>query len=147
MYALLGTCIIMLNINIFHDTICMLIPTVVSWHQHWVYSYVVGDQYIAYRTESSVCCDTQNLNPLFELNVNLDAIVAWDHLMTRAMGDDTSNTERVIDPFLFGENIILPWRYSPNLYLGLPPCSSPFHFGFLDLRQSVWLLGRVISSS
>jgi hypothetical protein len=40
-----------------------------------------------------------------------------------------------------------PWRYSPNLGLGLPPWNSPFHFGFLDLRQSVGLLGRVISSS
>jgi hypothetical protein len=33
------------------------------------------------------------------------------------------------------------------LSLGLPPWNSPFHFGFLDLRQSVGLLGRVISSS
>jgi hypothetical protein len=40
-----------------------------------------------------------------------------------------------------------PWRYSPNLGLGLPPWNSPFHFGFLELRQSVGLLGRVISSS
>jgi hypothetical protein len=39
------------------------------------------------------------------------------------------------------------WRYSPNLSLGLPPWNSPLHFGFLDLRQSVGLLGRVISSS
>jgi hypothetical protein len=39
------------------------------------------------------------------------------------------------------------WRYSPNLGLGLPPWNSPFHFGFLDLTQSVWTLGRVISSS
>jgi hypothetical protein len=38
-------------------------------------------------------------------------------------------------------------RYSPNLGLGLPPWNSPFHFGFLDLRHSVGLLGRVISSS
>jgi hypothetical protein len=28
-----------------------------------------------------------------------------------------------------------------------PIWASPFHFGFLDLRQSVGLLGRVISSS
>jgi hypothetical protein len=39
------------------------------------------------------------------------------------------------------------WHYSPNLGLGLPPWNSPFHFGFLDLRQSVGLIGRVISSS
>jgi hypothetical protein len=39
------------------------------------------------------------------------------------------------------------WRYSPHLGLGLPPWNSPFHFGFLDLRPSVGLLGRVISSS
>jgi hypothetical protein len=39
------------------------------------------------------------------------------------------------------------WRYSPNLGLGLAPWNSPFHFGFLDLRHSVGLLGRVISSS
>jgi hypothetical protein len=39
------------------------------------------------------------------------------------------------------------WLYSPNLGLSLPPWNSPFHFGFLDLRQSVGLLGRVISSS
>jgi hypothetical protein len=48
--------------------------------------------------------------------------------------------------------LILPvvyifWRYSPNLGLGLPPWNFPFHFGFLYLKQSVWLLGRVISSS
>jgi hypothetical protein len=35
----------------------------------------------------------------------------------------------------------------PNLGLGLPPWNSPFHFGFLDLRQLVGLLVRVISSS
>jgi hypothetical protein len=39
------------------------------------------------------------------------------------------------------------WRYSPHLGLGPPPWNSPFHFGFLDLRHSVGLLGRVISSS
>jgi hypothetical protein len=39
------------------------------------------------------------------------------------------------------------WRYSPNLGLGLPPWNSPFHFGFLYLRQTVGLLERVISSS
>jgi hypothetical protein len=39
------------------------------------------------------------------------------------------------------------WCYSPNLGLGLPAWNSPFHFGFLDLRHSVGLLGRVISSS
>jgi hypothetical protein len=32
------------------------------------------------------------------------------------------------------------------LGLGLPPWNSPFHFGLLDLRQSVGLLGRVINS-
>jgi hypothetical protein len=44
-------------------------------------------------------------------------------------------------------SFFLLWRYSPNLGLGLPPWNSPFHFGFLDLRHSVGLLGRVISSS
>jgi hypothetical protein len=39
------------------------------------------------------------------------------------------------------------WRYSPNLGLGLPPWNSPFHFGFLDFRQLVGLLGRMIGSS
>jgi hypothetical protein len=39
------------------------------------------------------------------------------------------------------------WRHSPNLGLGLPPWNSPFHFGLLDLRHSVRLLGWVISSS
>jgi hypothetical protein len=39
------------------------------------------------------------------------------------------------------------WRYSPNLGFGLPPWNPPFHFGFLDLRQSIGLLGWVISSS
>jgi hypothetical protein len=33
------------------------------------------------------------------------------------------------------------WRYSPNLGLVLPPWNSPFHFRYLDLRQSVGLLG------
>jgi ABC-type nickel/cobalt efflux system permease component RcnA len=39
------------------------------------------------------------------------------------------------------------WCYSPNLGLGLPPWNSLFHYGLLDLRHSVGLLGRVISSS
>jgi hypothetical protein len=38
------------------------------------------------------------------------------------------------------------WRYSPNFGLGLPPWNSPFHFGLLDLRQSVGLFTRAISS-
>jgi hypothetical protein len=46
-----------------------------------------------------------------------------------------------INPFFF------LWRYSLNLGLGLPPWNSPFHFGFLDLSQSIGLLGWVISSS
>jgi hypothetical protein len=41
----------------------------------------------------------------------------------------------------------LLWPYSPNSGLGLPPGNSPFHFRFLYLRQSVGLLGWVISSS
>jgi hypothetical protein len=40
--------------------------------------------------------------------------------------------------------IFFPWRYGPNLDLGLPPWNYLFHFGFLDFRQSV---GQVISSS
>jgi hypothetical protein len=41
------------------------------------------------------------------------------------------------------------WRYSPNSGLGLPPWNFPFHFSLLhvNLRQSVGLLGWVISSS
>jgi hypothetical protein len=39
------------------------------------------------------------------------------------------------------------WRYSPNLGLGLPPWNCPFHFSLLDLKHSVGLRGRVISSS
>jgi hypothetical protein len=39
------------------------------------------------------------------------------------------------------------WRYNPNSGLGLSPRNFPFHFSLLDLRQSVGLLGRVISSS
>jgi hypothetical protein len=38
-------------------------------------------------------------------------------------------------------------RYSPNLGLCLSPWNFPIHFGFLDLRESVGHLGRVISSS
>jgi hypothetical protein len=49
-------------------------------------------------------------------------------------------------PFFFFFSFF-PWCYSPNLGLCLPPWNSPFHFGFLDLRKSVGLLGRVISSS
>jgi hypothetical protein len=45
------------------------------------------------------------------------------------------------------ESFFFLWRYSPNLGLDLPPWNSPFHFGFLDLGQSVGLLGRVTSSS
>jgi hypothetical protein len=44
-------------------------------------------------------------------------------------------------------HFFFPWRYSRNLGLGLPPWNSLFQFGFLDFRQSVGLLGRVISSS
>jgi hypothetical protein len=44
-------------------------------------------------------------------------------------------------------NFFFIWRYSPNLGLGLPPRNSPFHFSLLDLRHSVGLLGRMISSS
>jgi hypothetical protein len=40
-----------------------------------------------------------------------------------------------------------PWPYSPNSGLGLPPWNFFFHFCLLDLRPSVGLLGRVISSS
>jgi hypothetical protein len=47
----------------------------------------------------------------------------------------------------FGRPHFFLWRYSPNFGLGLPPWNSPFHFDFLDFRQSVGLLGRVISSS
>jgi hypothetical protein len=43
--------------------------------------------------------------------------------------------------------IFFLWRYSPNLGLGLPPWNSPFHFGSVDLRLPVGLLGRVVSSS
>jgi hypothetical protein len=39
------------------------------------------------------------------------------------------------------------WRYSPNLGLGLPPWNYPLHFGLLNLRHPIGLLGRVISSS
>jgi hypothetical protein len=39
------------------------------------------------------------------------------------------------------------WRNTPNLVLGLPAWNSPFHFGLLDLRHSVGLLGPMISSS
>jgi hypothetical protein len=49
---------------------------------------------------------------------------------------------------LFCRDIFFPlWSYSPNLGLGQPPWNSPFHFGLLDLRHSVGLLGQVISSS
>jgi hypothetical protein len=50
--------------------------------------------------------------------------------------------------FLFFILLFFPlWRYSPNLGLGLPPWNSQFYFGLLDLRHSVGLLGRMISSS
>jgi hypothetical protein len=49
---------------------------------------------------------------------------------------------RTVIPFFF-----FFWRYSPNLGLGLPPWNSLFHFGLLDPRHSVGLLGWVISSS
>jgi hypothetical protein len=39
------------------------------------------------------------------------------------------------------------WRYNPNVGPWPTSMKPPFHFGFLDLRQSVGLLGRVISSS
>jgi hypothetical protein len=43
--------------------------------------------------------------------------------------------------------MIVLWHYGPNLGLGQPPWNSPFHFDLQDLRQSVELLGRLISSS
>jgi hypothetical protein len=49
--------------------------------------------------------------------------------------------------FLFLFSFFFFGRYSPNFGLGLPPWNSPFHFGLLDLRHSLGLLGRVISSS
>jgi hypothetical protein len=36
----------------------------------------------------------QILNPLLELNLNLDVSVVIDHLMTRALEDGTRNLER-----------------------------------------------------
>jgi hypothetical protein len=42
--------------------------------------------------------------------------------------------------------VFFPWRYNPNLGLSLSPWNFPFHFSFLDLRQLVELIGRVISS-
>jgi hypothetical protein len=39
-----------------------------------------------------------------------------------------------------------PLALQPQLGLGLPPWNSPFHFGILDFRHSVGLLGRVIST-
>jgi hypothetical protein len=51
------------------------------------------------------------------------------------------------EPFNTTFFFLFLWRYSPNLGLGLPPWNSPFHFSLLDLRQTVGLLGRVISSS
>jgi hypothetical protein len=48
---------------------------------------------------------------------------------------------------LFENYFFLLSRYSPNLGLGLPPWNSPFHFDYLDLRHSLGLLGRVISST
>jgi hypothetical protein len=53
----------------------------------------------------------------------------------------------LIFSFELGSVCSFPWRYSPNFGLGLLPWNPPFHFGFLDLRHSVGLLGRVISSS
>jgi hypothetical protein len=44
-------------------------------------------------------------------------------------------------------HVFFPLALQPNLGLGLPPWNSPCHFGFLDLRQSVGLRGRVISLS
>jgi hypothetical protein len=78
--------------------------------------------------------------------------VAW--LLWNARKSLKSN--RVTKRFLFlnlfndvfsGILLSFLWRYSPNLGLGLPTWNSPFHFGFLELGQSVGILGRVISSS
>jgi hypothetical protein len=57
------------------------------------------------------------------------------------------NTKSTQETYNTSFTFFFLWRYSPNLGLGLPPWNSPVHFGFLDLRQSVGLLGRVISSS
>jgi hypothetical protein len=62
-------------------------------------------------------------------------------LLQKWIYNSTYDTGKTKLPFFF------LWRYSPYLGLGLPPWNSPFHFSFLDLRRSIGLLGRVISSS
>jgi hypothetical protein len=79
---------------------------------------------------------TEVTGPLGSLHFNLYyTILTTCMLLVLCYGDMKYNL-----------HIFFPWRYSPNLDLGLPPWNSPFHFSFLDLRQSVGLLGRVISS-
>jgi hypothetical protein len=51
------------------------------------------------------------------------------------------NLKDLTDWATISSSNLFPWHYSPNLDLGPPPWNSPFHFGFLDLRQSVGLFG------
>jgi hypothetical protein len=44
-------------------------------------------------------------------------------------------------------SLFFPLALSPNSGPGVPPYNFPFHFSLLDLRQSVGLLGRMISLS
>jgi hypothetical protein len=50
---------------------------------------------LPYTKHHRPCCDTQNLKPLFEFNVNLDISMVWYHMVTWSLGKDTSNLERV----------------------------------------------------
>jgi hypothetical protein len=75
--------------------------------------------------------------------------VALAHTVLRETRDrpfPAEQSDRTVNP-TSSLHFFLLCCYSPNLGHGLPPWNSPFHFSFLDLRQSVGLLGRVISSS
>jgi hypothetical protein len=74
-------------------------------------------------------------------------VVRTGELHTQFLSGNLNGRDRFEDLGIDSGVIFFSWRYGPTLGLGLPPRNSLFHFGFLDLRQSVGFLRRVISSS
>jgi hypothetical protein len=83
---------------------------------------------------------------LFALHTFLHCLITFFSIHTGFSSD--SSLRHVLTTCFYSCLFVVSLALQPpNLGLGLPPCNSPFHFGLLDLRHSVGLPGRVISSS
>jgi hypothetical protein len=82
-----------LIVNSVSSTQVVCIPTAVNSSFDRVSCTSV--QCLLHRRKYGLYRSTQNFNLLFEFNMNLRVSMVWDHLMTRALGDGTSNTERM----------------------------------------------------